>query len=276
MDPFALPARSGTAEAGPDYLALPTEMHVFRAPSLPDDPAARARCRAWLQRIGAALEAAASGAAVGQIVLDEASAADCASLDEILLDGEVSALVLGAPEWQIGETAYTGLWRLRARDAATGRRLDRLEIGPIPAVVAARAAASWGLMELPAPEAIPPEMVNAPHVLAELRARSAAFRPGGAAHVINLGLLPLAEAELTWLVRTLGEGPAIILSGGYGTCRIRSTRLAGTWWVQYYNAADALILNTLEIAAVPAVACAAQDDIAESASRVRALEAAYP
>jgi hydrogenase-1 operon protein HyaF len=188
----------------------------------------------------------------------------------------VSALVLGAPEWQIGETAYTGLWRLRARDAATGRRLDRLEIGPIPAVVAARAAASWGLMELPAPEAIPPEMVNAPHVLAELRARSAAFRPGGAAHVINLGLLPLAEAELTWLVRTLGEGPAIVLSGGYGTCRIRSTRLAGTWWVQYYNAADALILNTLEIAAVPAVACAAQDDIAESASRVRALEAAYP
>lgn len=263
-------------EAGPDYLVLPNEMRVFTPPALPDDPARRALCRAWLQRIVTALDAWAEGRHVAPIDLASASARDRDVLDEILLEGEVKALTLGEPEWQIEETAYTGLWRLRARDPRTGALLDRLEIAPMPSVVAARARAAAGRLELPAPESVPPGMINAPHLLAELLARSDAFVADGTTDVVNLGLLPLAEEELTWLARSLGEGPCVILSGGYGSCRIRSTRLAGAWWVQYYNASDTLILNTLEIAAVPAVACAAADDIADSAMRIRALETAYP
>jgi hydrogenase-1 operon protein HyaF len=85
----------------------------------------------------------------------------------------------------------------------------------------------------------------------------------------------MSDADLGWLVRTLGEGPVVIISAGYGACRIRSTNLTATWWVQFSNASNALILNALEVADVPAVACAAQDDIADSAKRVRALGGAY-
>jgi hydrogenase-1 operon protein HyaF len=93
--------------------------------------------------------------------------------------------------------------------------------------------------------------------------------------MINLDLVPMSDAELGWLVEQLGEGPVVIISAGYGSCRIRSTRLAGTWWVQYSNASDALILNSLEITSIPAVACAAPEDIADSAKRLRALGSVY-
>ncbi len=261
---------------GPDSMALPTEMRVFTAPELPDDPMRRARCREWLQRIVAMLDAYVAGEAVTPIALADATGEDHAILDEILLEGEVKALVLGEPEWQIEETAYTGLWRVRARDPRAGTLLDRLEVGPVPPVIAESARDAGGRIDLPAPEAIPDGVINAPHVLAELAARSAVFVESGVGHVVNLGLLPLSDEDLTWLAQSLGEGPSIILSGGYGSCRIRSTRLTGTWWVQYYNATDTLILNTLEVATVPAAACAAADDIVDSAARIRALQEAYP
>jgi hydrogenase-1 operon protein HyaF len=41
--------------------------------------------------------------------------------------------------------------------------------------------------------------------------------------------------------------------------------------VQYFNSSDALILNSIEVIGIPAVACAADDDIAESAQRLDAL-----
>jgi hydrogenase-1 operon protein HyaF len=59
-----------------------------------------------------------------------------------------------------------------------------------------------------------------------------------------------------------------LLSRGYGNCRITSTRLRNTWWVQYFNSMNTLILNTLEVAPVPEVALAAPDDFAESLSRL--------
>lgn len=280
MDPF-LAARTGAPqpndpEPGPDYPVLPTEMHVFAHPALPDDPALRARARQWLRRIGDALDSYDPSAPPQQIDLTGITAEDRLILDEILLPGEVNALALGAPEWQIEETGYAGLWRLRARDPDTGALLDRLEIGAIPEILVTRAQGASAALPMPSPAETPEGIVNAPHLLAELLARSDAFRDGGSGHVVNLGLLPLAEAEITWLVERLGEGPAIVISGGYGTCRIRSTRLADAWWVQYYNSVDTLILNSIEIATIPSVACAAEDDIADSADRVRALDAAYP
>jgi len=60
----------------------------------------------------------------------------------------------------------------------------------------------------------------------------------------------------------------VILSRGYGNCRITSTATRHVWWVQYFNSQEILILNTLEISEVPAVACAAQEDIDDSAQRL--------
>lgn len=265
----------GSFGDGPDYLPMPKEVTVFVPPTPLADPQLRAVGPAWLTRIGDALAGYRDDAPGTSIDLVGLSGAERRFLDEILGHGEVSALVLGTPVIQIEETIFTGLWRVRSDATPNAPAQDRLEIGPIPQILTARAADAAGALALPGAETLPPGLVNAPHILAELIAKSATFLTSGAGHLINLDLVPMSNDELTWLVGALGEGPVVILSAGYGACRIRSTRLAATWWVQYSNASDALILNSLEIAPIPAVACAAADDIAESALRIRAVAALY-
>ncbi|MDD2876913.1 MAG: hydrogenase expression/formation C-terminal domain-containing protein [Acidiphilium sp.] len=273
-----IPARPGPGSFGdgPDYLPLPKDVTVFVAPDLPDDPELRRIGPAWLGRIGDALAAYRDDGPAQSIDLTGLTATERRFLDEVLGHGEVTALVLGNPAIRIEETIFTGLWRIRSEAGEGMPAIDRLEIGPIPAILTARAAAAAGSLDLPDAVTLPEFLVNAPHILAELIARSATFAATGAGHMINLDLVPMGNEELTWLAGAIGEGPVVILSAGYGACRIRSTRLTATWWVQYSNASDALILNSLEIAAIPAVACAAADDIAESALRVRAVAALYP
>jgi hydrogenase-1 operon protein HyaF len=86
--------------------------------------------------------------------------------------------------------------------------------------------------------------------------------------MINLTLLPQTEQDLAFLEERLGAGRVTILSRGYGNCRITSTATRNVWWVRYFNSQDRNILNSLEITTVPQVACAAQDDIGDSAERL--------
>ena len=83
------------------------------------------------------------------------------------------------------------------------------------------------------------------------------------------------DEDLDLLAERLGTGPCVILSRGYGNCRITSTAIRNTWWVQYYNSQETLILNTLEISSVPDVACASQEDIEDSAARLKEILAIY-
>jgi hydrogenase-1 operon protein HyaF len=94
-------------------------------------------------------------------------------------------------------------------------------------------------------------------------------------HVVNLSLLPHTEDDLAWLDAALGEGAVTILSRGYGNCRITSTGVANVWWVQYFNSQDTLILNTIEVSRVPNVACAAAEDLEDSAQRLREILEVY-
>ena len=41
------------------------------------------------------------------------------------------------------------------------------------------------------------------------------------------------------------------------------TATRNVWWVQFYNSQDALILNSIEVTAMPEVAVAAPEDIAD-------------
>ena len=50
--------------------------------------------------------------------------------------------------------------------------------------------------------------------------------------------------------------------------RIGSTAQPNVWWIKYFNSQEALILNTIEVIDVPAVAQAAAEDIADSAERL--------
>jgi hydrogenase-1 operon protein HyaF len=112
-------------------------------------------------------------------------------------------------------------------------------------------------------------------ILSEIQDHVRCWRAGSLAHAINLTLLPLSEGDVRFLGETLGSGPVETLSRGYGDCQITSTAYPGVWWVRYTNSMGTLILNTLEITDIPAVACAAQEDLDDSRQRFRELLEPY-
>ena len=126
-----------------------------------------------------------------------------------------------------------------------------------------------------ADEALPDGVANAPALLTELGAALGQYEASGRTHAINLSLLPHTEADLEYLADKLGRGLVTVLSRGYGNCRISATGTAHVWWVQYFNSQDALILNTLEVARVPDVACAAPEDLEASAERLAEIIEVY-
>ena len=115
----------------------------------------------------------------------------------------------------------------------------------------------------------PPGTMNAPALVEELRLQAASWKAGDAAHIINLTLLPVSDADLDTLYNWLGHREVSILSRGYGNCRITSTRLKNVWWVQYFNSMDTLILNSIEVVGMPEVALASAEDLDDSVERLR-------
>jgi len=109
--------------------------------------------------------------------------------------------------------------------------------------------------------------MNALPILAELQEQVIRWQPGAPAYVINLTLLPLSDIDTEFLEEILGAGPVRTLSRGYGDCQISSTRYGGIWRVRYTNSMGTLILDTFEVTDIPAVACAAQDDLDDSLQR---------
>jgi hydrogenase-1 operon protein HyaF len=138
------------------------------------------------------------------------------------------------------------------RAAAARGTLERLEIGPAPA----------GCM-------------NVMPVLAELRSRTASHQPGDRNHVISFTLLPMNEIDMAFLKGTLGLGPVQAVSRGYGTCRVALTGQRHIWSVQYLNAMDTIILDTLEVGDVPVALIAAEEDFQDSAERLGEILGAY-
>jgi hydrogenase-1 operon protein HyaF len=275
VKPFPIPLVAGAFGPGsqpegeaPAVLPMPHDMSTYQGPSLPEREALGARrgVLAVLHAVREALARRLEGDTPAPIELDGLDDADRALLDQVLGEGEVAVQVSLAQGLQAQESVFAGVWRvLHLTDGRLSR--DTLEVGPIPAAVpeAARQAA----LARPASTAGRPEgTMNAPSVLAELRERQRRWQPGDAGHVINLSLLPLSPADSTCLDAEVGQGPVAILSRGYGNCRIVSTRLPRTWRVTYFNSQDMVILDTLEVAAVPDVACAARQDLEDSAERL--------
>lgn len=254
-------------DEAPAYLPLP-QMQTFAAPRLPDDVAPEAVLAAGglLGKLLDQLESQGFGSAV-QLDLLAQSAAVREVINQSLGFGEVSAFTTAPRHWRVQETAFAGLWRV-LEVADDGRFLvDRLESGTIPPVLG-EAMQQTAAADLPAP-AYPEGCMNAPPLVEEIRLQAAAWQPGQAAHVINLTLLPVSDADLDTLYGWLGHREVSILSRGYGNCRITSTRLHNVWWVQYFNSMDTLILNSIEIVDMPEVALAADEDFADSLERLR-------
>jgi hydrogenase-1 operon protein HyaF len=276
MKPFPLPVTavgpgSQADEESLQYLAMPSDMTVFRPPPLPEAADARAldEVRALLARLIAAMREQPFG--VPRLDLGGLEPAALELLNQTLGEGEVSVIVRAPRRLRIQETAFAGVWRVRETDDAGAIAADALEVCPMPAAVIA-AAQVCGETDLAPPddpaEEIATGLMNAPALLAEIVDHAARWRPGRPSHVINLTLLPVSPQDLDCLALRLGAGPVTILSRGYGNCRISSTRLAQVWRVQYYNSMDTLILDSIEVTEMPEVALAAPEDHAESTARL--------
>ena len=262
-----------------DYLAMPGEMQTYRQPLLPE-PEEVAGLTEGLWRLRA-LQHLLGGYCIGALpqVMDlrTLDAANLRLVEDSLGEGEVSIRCddlsrPGLGQTTAQETRLAGVWRVREIDDAGRLDRDVLEISDVPGFVR-EAAVSHARSAIDLPLVWPEGVMNAPGVLAELNEYVAKRRREGDApvHIVNLTLLPQTERDLACLDEHLGAGTISILSRGYGNCRITATGLQDVWWVQFYNSDDKLILNTLEVTDVPAAALAAQEDIDDSAARLREI-----
>jgi hydrogenase-1 operon protein HyaF len=196
-------------------------------------------------------------------------------VNQILGEGDVSLKYIGTWRANAQEAVLVGVWRILYLDSRGQISRDLIEVAEVPFLARPQdEEASIAADDLTADEA-PAEVMNAMPILTELQEHQAGYASGQAAHVINLTLLPLSEADTTYLDQILGTGPVEILSRGYGDCQMISTAVPGIWWVRYRNSMGKLILNTLEVVDVPAVARAAQEDIDDSALRLKEILESY-
>ncbi|HDR8932639.1 hydrogenase expression/formation protein [Burkholderia vietnamiensis] len=269
--PFG-PGSQPEGDAVLDYMPMPQAMHTFVAPSLPERADARALdvVRGILLTVLDALDACRRGEQPAPIDLTACDADALRILNAVLGEGEVSARIdtADAGSVLIQETVFAGVWRI-AEDGPAGRA-ERIEVGGAPAALAAAAHAA-AAPELPASDAHPSGVMNAPAILTEVRDQVARWRAGDAPHVINLTLLPLSSEDGAFIDVVLGGGPVSVLSRGYGNCRIASTGVVHCWRIAYFNSQDTLILNTIEITDLPEIVQAAPEDIDDSHERLAQL-----
>lgn len=277
MKPFPIPVvvvgpGSQPEEEPLQYISSPGEMSIFRPPSPRHaaSTAAMAGARKVLAQVLTSMERDGFGAQTSSLSLIGLDPDVIREINELLGFGEVSALVAGRDPLamvRIQESAFAGIWRVQSLRDDGVLMHDDIEAGAIPQAIP-DAMASVRRIDL-APSSPLTGVMNAPAILHELRDVSATYRAGNSAHVINLTLLPVTPEDLAYLAAELRNGPVTILSRGYGNCRITATGLPHTWWVQYFNSTEQLILNTIEVVDVPAVALAAAEDFADSIDRLR-------
>lgn len=281
IKPFPIPV---VADLGPgsysedetlDYISMPQGMETFHTPVLPEpeEIAQHAGAVQVLHEVLGALRQVAEGAApqhtTARITLAGLTTPDLHLINQVLGEGEVSAQVLaehGTPELQIQESVFAGIWRVIASQA-DGTVNDWIEVGAVPEVLRQTAAldgSQTSTNTLP----MPPDVMSAPSVLVELQDQRQTWLPGQIPHVVNLSLLPLTPMDIAYLDHQLGTGRVLILSRGYGNCRITNCCVPHTWRVVYYNSQDAVILNSVEVTDMPEVACAAPEDLLDSVHRL--------
>ncbi|MEY9878984.1 hydrogenase expression/formation C-terminal domain-containing protein [Bradyrhizobium sp. USDA 329] len=227
---------------------------------------------ALLSQIAGAIEGQKADAPTQLFRLANLNDLESKLLADVLGEGEVAGVV-ALPDGslaQIQESVLAGIWRVRLEtDAAS----EYLEIGAIPEIVR-RAAADLTSADFEIGQA-PEGAMNVLPVLAEIRERAQAWRPGLRSQIINFTLLPMSPVDMSFLQDTIRNGPIQLVSRGYGTCRVLSTGIRNVWSVQFFNAMDTIILDTLEVGGVPTVALAADEDFEDSAERLQEIIEAY-
>jgi len=252
------------------FMDMPSGMTTFESPMIPEaeeieglEPAI-----AMTEDMLKALQTYQAGEKASVIELDHLDEHNRVFYNQLLGNGEVSIQCSGNINAKIQESVLAGVWRVQYIDEQDNIIRDTMEVADKPGIVSELtfqgAAEHLDVSKLEIPE----DVYNAAPLLTEISDKLPEFEANGEVHVINLSLLPHTEEDIKYLSDILGIGPVVILSRGYGNCRISSTSTKNVWWVQYFNSQDTLILNTLEISKVPDVACASQEDLDDSAIRL--------
>jgi hydrogenase-1 operon protein HyaF len=259
-----------------EYIALPKDMSTFVAPLIPEPDEVRhlGGARAAMDWLRRALSDARPGGPPQFADLSRLEPDSRELVNQILGEGEVSIRIAGSPRADIQEAVLAGVWRIFLYDQDDKLVGDFLEVAAVPRLVL------WGRPDETTvaslrPRRIPDGVMNAQAILTELDERCAAYRPGDPTHAINLTLLPVSPEDIAFLDETLGRGRVHILSRGYGSCEVIATRVPNLWWVRYTNSVGTPILNSLEVTDIPAVACAAAEDLADSARRLDSMIEPY-
>lgn len=268
------PVESDGAELA--FMRLPDTISTYTMPKLSPDtkPEASPQAKALLGRVLAALTTY-NPAQQHSFSTQELNRQELAFINEILGEGEVSIIHEGELTTQIQESVLAGIWRVQAFNIKNECVSDFVEIGDIPQLIKTQTFNNAVNHLHFDKEMLPDGLMNALPLIAELNAQIAEYSADKLAHVINLSLLPQTEQDLEFLYSLLGKGTVSILSRSYGTNRITSTATDKVWWIQYFNSDDTLILNTLEVCAIPVVACAAPEDLQDSATRLQEILEVY-
>lgn len=269
----ALGPGTQTEDEALDYMPMPKDMDIYRPPVLPEpeEIAGRTAVRDVLNQVLALLDRAAQRQPGGQLSLQGLSAADLALINQVMGEGETSALVraAGLPhEVRVQESVFAGVWRVITVNAGVTVD-DVVEVGPVPALLRQVALEDAQTPYKPWQGALPPHVQNAPLLLEEVRDQLSRWRPGQLPHVVNLTLLPVTPEDIAFLDHQLGTGRVLLLSRAYGSCRISNTLQPNCWRVVYYNSMDKVILNTVEVVDMPEVAMAAPEDLRDSHTRLK-------
>jgi hydrogenase-1 operon protein HyaF len=189
----------------------------------------------------------------------------------VLGEGEVSAVVAAdgaGTTLRVQESVFAGVWRVIQSSADGTVLADHIELGAVPQALREAALADV-VPDMPRwAGALPPQVQNAPALLTEAQDAWRAWLPGQLPHVLNLTLLPMTPEDIGFLDHHLGTGRVLLLSRGYGNCRISNTLRPHCWRVVYYNSQDVVILNTVEVSDLPEVAQAALEDLQDSHERL--------
>lgn len=248
-----------------EYMPLPQDMRTY-APRIPEietlGDADLSAALALLEEVALAARDTSTQGGTRRFDLAGLDTPNRALIAETLGSGEVSAKVRAIPAIAVQESVFAGIWTLKSATS------DVIEVAAIPTCITdapfAPVRKALG-KDTPLADGV----VNAPPLQIELADKSAAFSPQAELHVINLSLLPHTEEDLVWLDQAVGEGAVTILSRGYGNCRVTATAMPNVWRVQFFNSQDTLILDTFEVTTVPEVACAAPEDLGDSATRLQ-------
>jgi len=102
---------------------------------------------------------------------------------------------------------------------------------------------------------------NAPALLREIAEMLRRLLASGESSAIDLQALPLTPADLEWLREQLGEGEIAVTLNAEGESSLNETACPGVWWVTHRNPKGTTVSEFLEVAFVPEMVKAHQDDV---------------